>query len=83
MRNRKRLETVREVPGAEMFFDLQADPGEERNLAGEAPGIESMLREEMAGWLAEMEASPSPGQKEKGTIDRELEEKLRAMGYMK
>lgn len=83
LRNSKRFETVRETAGAEMFFDLQADPGEEHNLAGEAPETETGLREEMARWMTEMSVASSPDQGEQGKIDRELEEKLRAMGYMK
>jgi hypothetical protein len=83
LRNSKRFETVREIAGAEMFFDLRVDPGEQRNLAGEAPETETGLREEMARWMTEMDAAPSPDQGEQGKIDRELEEKLRAMGYMK
>lgn len=66
-----------------MFFNLDADPGELLNLAGEDPETEATFREEMAKWLAEMGAPPSLGQREKDTMDRELEEKLRAMGYMK
>ncbi len=82
-RNRQRLATVLEAPGAEMFFDLGTDPGERRNLDGETVEDEAALREEMAHWLAEMGAAPSLEEKEQATIDRELEEKLRAMGYMK
>jgi hypothetical protein len=82
-RNHERIETVKEIPGAELFFDLRTDPGEEHNLAGEMPEMELLLRDEMARWLAEMGEDPSPVHGEHGKLDRELEEKLRAMGYLK
>jgi len=82
-RNSKRFGTVREIAGAEMFFDIHSDPGEQHDITGEMPAVEAALREEMEHWLAEMGMATSPGQAEQGKLDRELEEKLRAMGYMK
>jgi len=82
-RNRKRLFMVKDAPGDEMFFHLERDPGERHNLAGDAPEMEALLRQDLFRWLSEMGATARPPSEEQGRIDREMEEKLRAMGYMK
>jgi len=81
-RSGARLARVRETVGTELFFDLGDDPGERSNLAGTAPAVEDGLRKEMQRWLADPGTEGSPDDDQRGNIDRELEEKLRAMGYL-
>lgn len=60
------------------LFDLAADPGELRNLAGTRPDVERRLREDLAGWRASQvvhtAAPPAPS--------AEDQERLRALGYV-
>lgn len=58
------------------LFDLRADPGEKRNLAGERVAVAAAMR----GWLERSglmgaAAAPAP-------IDPEVQERLQALGYV-
>lgn len=81
-RAESRPESAGKTVGSELFFDLRDDPGERVNLAGTAPAAEQEFRKEMKRWLAELNAESSPAEEECGKIDRELAERLRAMGYL-
>jgi arylsulfatase A-like enzyme len=68
---------ARNAPPREMLFDLEADPGERRNLAAQHPEVTAELRGMMEAWLAgagtEGTAPPAGG---------EDLEKLKALGYV-
>ena len=62
------------------LFDLDSDPGEQNNLAAEAPGTISHMTE----WLNRVEAvaQGSAVEAEMVEIDPEVEERLRSLGYI-
>jgi len=68
-----------EAPRAE-FYDLQSDPEEKHNLAGEQPAVSAVLKEKLGELLARhaapQKAAANPG------LSPETIEKLRALGYV-
>ncbi|MBW2698625.1 MAG: sulfatase [Deltaproteobacteria bacterium] len=66
--------------GEVVLFDLENDPGEERNLASERPALREELLAELSTW---MDAHPSDEESVplKGR-DPESTEQLRALGYI-
>lgn len=67
-----------EAPRPELY-DLESDPGETRNLAGEQPATVAVLREKMQALLAHNPfARPDAGA---GNLSPDAQEKLRALGY--
>jgi arylsulfatase A-like enzyme/Flp pilus assembly protein TadD len=67
-----------EAPTPELY-DLEADPGETRNIAGEQPATVAVLREKMQELLAR---NPfTRGDAGAGNLSPDAEEKLRALGY--
>ncbi len=64
--------------GGRKLFDLQADPGEQRNLRRQRPELAAAL-------LAELEAHYATGVKQAPgrELPPEVEEKLRSLGYVK
>jgi arylsulfatase A-like enzyme len=69
---------ARFVPDGPCLYDLKADPGETRNLAGRGLPIEKELNGLLLRWLADRRRSPDPRSRELG---EEEERKLRALGY--
>lgn len=67
----------------ELLFNLEEDPGEQRNLMGQHPEVEARMRGLMETWFAEaasdlLVSAPQDAQ----SIDEEELERLRAMGYV-
>lgn len=62
----------------EELYDLDADPGEERNLAGEERRTAGRLRAEARRFLEEVEFEVL----DEDTLSPELRESLRALGYL-
>ncbi|RMD86041.1 MAG: hypothetical protein D6815_00630 [Candidatus Dadabacteria bacterium] len=62
------------------LYDLQADPGETRNLAGELPDRVAALRADLQ--VLEQAAAASAVHGESGDIDAASRERLRALGYI-
>ncbi|HEV7509778.1 MAG TPA: sulfatase [Thermoanaerobaculia bacterium] len=63
----------------EYLFDLTKDPGEAVNLAGTGGFEAAWLRSRLMAWIARGRM-PAKGSGE-GPVDRETQEKLRALGY--
>ncbi|MFY9823768.1 MAG: sulfatase [Thermoanaerobaculia bacterium] len=63
----------------EYLFDLTKDPGETVNLAGSSGLEAAWLRSRLLSWIARGRL-PAKGSGE-GPVDRETQEKLRALGY--
>jgi arylsulfatase A-like enzyme/Tfp pilus assembly protein PilF len=60
------------------LYDLEADPGETRNLVGEKPNVARGMKRTLEELLASQprsEAAPAP-------LDAETERRLRALGYL-
>jgi choline-sulfatase len=67
-----------EAPKPELY-DLEADPGEMRNIADEQPATVAVLQEKMQARLAHNPfARTGPGA---GSLSPDAEEKLRSLGY--
>ena len=67
-----------EAPNPELY-DLEADPGETRNLAAQQPATVAVLREKMQALLAH---NPFTRQEAgAGNLSPDAQEKLRALGY--
>lgn len=62
------------------LFDLAADPGERRELAAREPEAAQRLRETLETWTQEQQNRG--GNAERRPIDKELERKLRELGYL-
>jgi len=69
------------MQGSELeLYDLQEDPGETRNLAGERPEVAADLRARLARWIEAGGSGPAPP--EAVRIDPEAERQLRSLGYI-
>ena len=68
-----------EAPKAELY-DLQADPEERHNLAGEQSAVAAVLKEKLSQMLAQH--SPLEKRAQGPELSLETIEKLRALGYM-
>lgn len=64
----------------EYLFDLQKDPGETVNLAGEGSFEAAWLRSRLLAWV--LRGRTSPEGPEESPVDRETRERLRALGYV-
>ena len=64
--------------GTVELYDLQQDPGEERNLAVDHPEVVARMRAE----LERLKAGERGFEEERGDIDDEVLRALHAMGYM-
>ena len=65
----------------EELYDLQADPGETRNLASERPELATSMRAQLLLWVANHSLKKKP-QPEEVVVDEETLEKLRSLGYI-
>jgi len=75
-------ESFRAGPAArEELYDLEADPGERRNLSGEDKARAGALRTELEGLLrdAESRRQGAPGAVD---VDKDVQDRLRALGYV-
>jgi arylsulfatase A-like enzyme len=72
----KLIATLDAAPGEEELYDLVADPGETRNIALSEPGLASRFRSLLASF------DPLEITEEEASIDQELEDQLRALGYV-
>jgi arylsulfatase A-like enzyme len=66
--------------GKHELYDVAKDPGEEHNLWGTLPGIERKFEAELAPLIEESKQLSSLSTPE---LDKELKERLRALGYIK
>lgn len=69
---------TRFFPDGPYLYDLKADPGETRNLAGQGRPIERELNGLLLRWIADRHRTPGP--KSRDLTDEE-EQRLRALGY--
>jgi arylsulfatase A-like enzyme len=66
-------------PKADRLFDLQTDPGEQRNRVSAEPGITRELANELDRFLAAVPESLEPELEE---VDEKTLDQLRALGYV-
>jgi arylsulfatase A-like enzyme len=79
-----RLEEHRRPPallGEWRLFDLEADPGELRDVRAEEPEVFAVMRQALASYGGDPEAAQLT-EEEVGDLDRKTVERLRAMGYV-
>jgi arylsulfatase A-like enzyme len=69
------------LPDEEELYDLAADPGEQRSLAGQRESVVRDLRAQLG--LFEAEFPMVLPDSVRTTLDPELIEKLRSLGYVK
>ena len=62
---------------AEELYDLRADPGERRNLAGERGDVREEMRSALAAWTR-----AHPLNMAHAPLNEELKETLRSLGYL-
>ena len=63
----------------EYLFDLEKDPGEQVNLAGEEDLEVAWLRERLLAWVRHRDEGRGP---EEPAVDQRTRERLRALGYV-
>lgn len=68
--------------GRDELFDLAADPGETRNLVEADPARVAALEDTLLAILGPLDAAP-PVAADTGPVDPEIEEQLRALGYVR
>ncbi len=62
------------------LYDMQADPGESRNLAGEQPEVVARLKDDLEHLRTFAKSGAVTGQS--GALDNASKERLRALGYV-
>jgi hypothetical protein len=80
---RERFKLIRNLrdDGVELI-DLVADPGESRNLAGDAPrSVEPSLGRELDSWITRIGAPPAATAPSVELTEEETE-RLRSLGYI-
>ncbi|MFQ5354825.1 MAG: hypothetical protein ACE5DR_07740, partial [Thermodesulfobacteriota bacterium] len=65
--------------GLTELYDLERDPGEEKNVAGENTDVTAGFEKKLTEWLAERAGGEEAEQIE---ADEETKKKLEALGYM-
>jgi arylsulfatase len=68
--------------GSEELYDLRADPGEIRNLKGEAAEMLATLRRSLRDALGRLEPAAAPASSADPRDDAETLEQLEALGYV-
>jgi arylsulfatase A-like enzyme len=66
--------------GLSFLYDLEADPGETTDLSDEEPEVLARLLRIHEDWIGEQ--LESAGEVPKGLLDEELEQRLKALGYL-
>ena len=62
------------------LYDLEADPGETRNLVDERPEVAALLKRRLWRWMAKgVPATPPPAEVR---VEGQAEEQLRSLGYI-
>jgi arylsulfatase len=69
---------ARFIPDGPHLFDLKADPGETRNLAGQGLPAEKELSDLLVRWLANRRKGAGPQEKD---LSEEDKQRLKALGY--
>jgi arylsulfatase A-like enzyme len=64
------------------LYDLAADPGEQTDLASRRPEVVERLRGPLDAWTEDVLASPTARASRGSTTPEEVEERLRALGYV-
>lgn len=67
-----------EIPDGAYLYDLKADPGETRNLAGQGLPVERELSETLRRWMADRRGRPEARPREQTDEERA---RLKALGY--
>ncbi|MFV2074178.1 MAG: sulfatase [Thermoanaerobaculales bacterium] len=62
------------------LFDLRADPGEHHDVSSANPMVSKQLEEMLVRWFEDL--PPSPELRTLALTDKEVEEQLRALGYL-
>jgi hypothetical protein len=63
------------------LYDLEADPGETRNLVDERPEVAALLKARLWRWMANGgPAAPAPAAVR---VEDQAEEQLRSLGYVR
>ena len=62
----------------EYLFDLEKDPGEQVNLAGEGDLEAAWLRERLLSWVKKNRDESKPNEQ---AVDKATEDRLKALGY--
>jgi arylsulfatase len=70
---------ARFFPDGAFFYDLNADPGETRNLAGQGLPAEQQLADLLRRWLANRRHSPEARPREQSDEEKA---RLKALGYL-
>ncbi len=65
-------------PDGPSLYDLKADPGETRNLAGQGRAIEKELNGLLLRWISDRRRNPNPQSRD---LTEEEEQRLRSLGY--
>ena len=66
--------------GRHLLFDLDSDPGENRNLASQRPQRVGELGQELRSYLGSL---PQPPEAAEGVVDDETKRALESLGYVK
>jgi hypothetical protein len=69
---------ARFIPDGPHLFDLKADPGETRNLAGQGLPAEKELSDLLVRWMANRRKGAGPQEKD---LSEEDKQRLKALGY--
>jgi arylsulfatase A-like enzyme len=69
---------TRFIPDGAYLYDLKADPGETRNLAGTGLPVEQRLGDLLRRWLVDRRSSPGTRQREQSDEEKA---RLKALGY--
>jgi len=78
--DRYKLILIPREPGALWeLYDLEADPGETKNIVAERPDVAAGLRSTLLGLLG---SDPLRADREEPPLPKDLEEQLRSLGYV-
>lgn len=74
----------RQLAAREMLFDLEADPGEQRNLIRQYPEIAAQMRAALDAWLAECRVYARLSEQHSGVfgLDEATRRQLEGLGYL-
>jgi hypothetical protein len=66
--------------GTSLLFDLRSDPGENKDVSNANPRLSQQLEQRLVRWFESL--PPSPELRTVPLTDKEVEEQLRALGYI-